>query len=239
MKKFFAGFLFIFSLFFSNASAQTPEEKAMFDAGVQFARDGRFESARNEFESLSQRASAASFNSAFLAKLRYNLGTCNFRLGDAQRAVAEFERAVKLADGNYEMALYALGMAQTELKNWSEAATAFHRALRINDRNGEAWFDLAFVYLAQNDYDSAAVAFEKSIKNKSSAAAFAHNNLGVIFALRGDLATAEKQFRIAIKKADGRLPLAEENLKFTKSRDWNAVRSSESRSSAFTRPFSY
>jgi tetratricopeptide (TPR) repeat protein len=231
MKQFLFGTFILLTTLSGYSFAQTPLEMDEFAAGVKLAQSNRFEAARGRFQSLVE---GDNYPAAFLAKLHYNLGACEFRLGETKRAVAEFGKAIELANGEYEMALYALGMAQTELKNWPEAANAFHRALRLNDRNGEAWFDLAFVYLAQDDYDSAALAFEKSIKYKSRAAAYAYNNLGVIFATRGDVESAERHFQRAIKKADGRLPIAEENLRFTKSRDRSAVWSS-----AFTRPLDY
>jgi tetratricopeptide (TPR) repeat protein len=231
MKQFLFGTFILLTTLSGYSFAQTPLEMDEFAAGVKLAQSNRFEAARGRFQSLVE---GDNYPAAFRAKLHYNLGVCEFRLGETKRAVAEFGKAIEIANGDYEMALYALGMAQTELKNWPEAANAFHRALRLNDRNGEAWFDLAFVYLELNDFDAAAVAFEKSVKNKSRASAYAYNNLGVIFATRGDAATAESYFRKAIKKAGGQMTLAEENLRFTKTRDWNAARSS-----AFTRPLDY
>jgi Flp pilus assembly protein TadD len=108
-------------------------------------------------------------------------------------------------------------MARAELKNWKAAEAAFRGALRLNKQNGEAWFDLAFVYLGQKDYQSAHTAFQKSIEHKSVAAVVGHNNIGVILAIGGDVDAAVKEFETALKKSGGKFTVAERNLQFCKS----------------------
>lgn len=153
----------------------------------------------------------------YRAKLHFNIGVCLYRLKQNEQATSEFEEAIKLAKGDYEKAFYALGMAQAELKNWEKAETAFRGALRLNKTNGETWFDLAFVYLARKDYESARKAFQKSVEYKSVAAPIGHNNLGVILALNGDIGAAVKEFETALKKTNGNFAVAERNLQFCKS----------------------
>jgi tetratricopeptide (TPR) repeat protein len=222
MRRVLFSIFVIFAAYLNHATAQTVGDRKEFERGIGLAREGRFESARNVFDDLLKAASLNEFERQFQAKLHYNLGACEFRLGEAKRAAAEFEAAIELAGGDYEKAFYALGMAYGELGNWPSAKAAFHRALLANDRNGETWFDLAFVYLELNDPDNAFVAFENAVRHKSSASAYALNNLGVISAQRGKTAAARLFFEKALAKSGGRLRLAKDNLEFTNARAFAA-----------------
>lgn len=190
-----------------NTAAQTKFEKRTFDDGVKLARDGAFAEARSKFDALAD----VKATDAFRAKVNYNRGVCAFRTGDAASAVKFYEAAVALDDG-YERAFYALGMARVALKDFANAEKAFLKALRLDDRNGETWFDLAFVFLASEKYDDAKLAFEKAVANKSKASDYAHNNLGVLHAMRGDVEAAKTEFRTAIRLSGGRAVEAKENL---------------------------
>ena len=105
-------------------------------------------------------------------------------------------------------------MAQKDLGNLKKAENAFLDALKIEKTDGEAWFDLALLYLQKQDLDAAAAAFENAIKFKSVASADARNNLGVIFALRHEFDSAEKEFEVALTLSNGKLSLARSNLQF-------------------------
>ncbi len=84
------------------------------------------------------------------------------------------------------------------MKNLDEAEKAFRQSLKLADRrNGEAWFDLAFVYVEQNKYDEAFASFQNAIKFESKAKAAGHNNLGVIYAIKGNLQMATKEIETA------------------------------------------
>ena len=84
--------------------------------------------------------------------------------------------------------------------------------------NGEAWFDLAFAHLALGDVESAAAAFERSIRHGSIDAALGHNNVGVIQAMKGEFQSAERQFEQAIALSGGHLVEAKHNLEFCRAR---------------------
>ncbi len=201
---------FIFIIFLAiSVSAQTSENKRVFDEATRAANTKDYEKAFELYQKalrLSQNESAE-----FRAKIHFNSGVCLFQLKQQTEAIEEFERSIEL-NPNYERVFYALGMAQFELKNFSEAKKAFLKSLEISRKNGETWFDLAFVYLEQKNFDAAETAFRNAIKYKTRAAPDAHNNLGVIFALRQDFASAEKYFTIAL----GKSAEAEKNLQFCK-----------------------
>jgi tetratricopeptide (TPR) repeat protein len=213
MKQIFFGVFLIVSTFVWSASAQTAAERH-YAKGVKLANAGRYEPALATFRAALGFAAGETPSEAFLARLHFNVGVCLYRLGRSSDAVGELERAIELSRGDYEKAHYALGMAETELKNWARAEKAFRAALRLNEKNGETWLDLAFVYLGARDYEAARGAFRKAIEHGSSDAALARNNLGVILALGGELAQAIREFETALKDSGGKLAVATRNLDF-------------------------
>lgn len=217
MKRIFLSIFVILTASVLSVSAQSLGTRQTFEKGISLANEGKFETALADFKKSLTLAETEDAGSDFRAKIHFNIGVCLYRLKQNAKAVGEFEEAIKLTKGDYEKAFYALGMAQAELKNWQKAETAFRGAIRLNKRNGEAWFDLAFVYLAQKDYDSAKQAFQKSVELKSVASPVGHNNLGVILAINGDINSAVREFETALKKSNGKFPVAERNLQFCKS----------------------
>ena len=206
---FFVLVIFVFSL-----AAQTPNVKKAFDAGTQDARIGQFEKAIENYRQTLLLAEIERPSDDFLARVHFNLGVCFYQLKQAEKAAAEFGEAVKLSGRTYQKAFYALAMAQKDLGNLKKAENAFRDALKIEKTDGEAWFDLALLYLQKQDFETAAAAFENAVRFKSVATADAHNNLGVIFALRHEFDSAEKEFETALMLSNGKLSLARSNLQF-------------------------
>lgn len=207
---------FVLVIFVLSLAAQTPNVKKAFDAGTQNARGGQFERAIENYRQTLLLAGIERPNDDFLARVHFNLGVCFYRLKQAEKAAAEFGEAVKLSRRTYQKAFYALAMAQKDLGNLKGAENAFRGALRIEKTDGEAWFDLALVYLQKQDFDAAFAAFENAIQFETVASAEARNNLGVIFALRRDFDSAEREFEIALMISNGKLSVARNNLQFCK-----------------------
>jgi Flp pilus assembly protein TadD len=217
MKQIFLSIFVILTALAASVSAQSAAARQTFEKGINLAREGKFETALGNFKKSLTLAEIEDTDADYRAKIHFNIGVCLYRLKQSANSVGEFKEAIKLAKGDYEKAFYALGMAEAELKNWQAAETAFRGAIRLDKQNGEAWFDLAFVYLAQKDYESAKQAFQKSVELKSIAAPIGHNNLGVILAIGGDIDSAMKEFEAALKKSNGKFAVAERNLQFCKS----------------------
>jgi Flp pilus assembly protein TadD len=205
---------FVLVIFVLSLAAQTPNVKKAFDAGTQNARGGQFETAIENYRRTLLLAGIERPNDDFLARVHFNLGVCFYRLKQAEKAAAQFSEAVKLSGRTYQKAFYALAMVQKDLGNLKKAENAFRDALKIEETDGEAWFDLALLYLQKQDFDAAFSAFENAIRFKSVASAEARNNLGVIFALRRDFDSAEKEFEKALTISDGKLNVARSNLQF-------------------------
>jgi Flp pilus assembly protein TadD len=156
-------------------------------------------------------------SAGYRARVHYNIGVCYFRLNRFDPAIDNFKAAI-LLKADYTRAHYALGMAEMRKRNSIAAVSSFKRVLKLDPENGEAWFDLGFASLGTADLETAEKAFAKSIEFASVDANLSHNNIGVILAIKGDLAGAEDEFEAAIALSNGRLTEAKRNLEFCRSK---------------------
>lgn len=206
--------LFILVIFTYSVAAQSVSTLKAFNEGTLNARSGEFEKALENYRQANLSAVSENSNDNFLAQIHFNTGVCLFRLQHTEKAVEEFDQAIKLSRGSHQKSFYALGMAHSELKNWREAERAFLKATQLKKTDGEAWFDLALVYLGMRNLQSAEEAFQNSIEYGSINRADAHNNLGVIYAVGNDLEAAMKEFEIALLDSKGASLEAQNNLQF-------------------------
>jgi Flp pilus assembly protein TadD len=210
MKQFLFGLIFISISGFATFG-QGKDFDTSFERGVTLANNGNFAEAFVEFRNAERLINGSKLTKKRLAQLHFNIGVCHFRMNKNAEAIGRFETAVQVFP-KYERAHYALGMAASELRDWQKAERAFHDALKVNKANGEAWFDLGFVYLAKGEMLKARSAFETSIELKTIDAATAHNNVGVIRALSGDRDFAERAFENAVRVSNGAYKIAAVNL---------------------------
>jgi superkiller protein 3 len=98
-----------------------------------------------------------------------------------------FKRAIELEAGNSEF-WNALGIVTTQL-NPKVAQHSFVRSLHLNERNVKAWTNLGVLYLLQQDYELAHMAFGRA---QSTDPDFAHAWLGegLVALLWGDVKEA-------------------------------------------------
>jgi Flp pilus assembly protein TadD len=218
MRKLSFLFIIVFALVLTSA-AQTVRQS--FETGTRAANDAQYEKALENYRKAILYTENEKIGDEFLARIHFNLGVCLYRLKQNAEAVSEFKRAIALSNRGYQKAFYALGMAQTDLKNWRQAADAFRAAVNLDKSDGEAWFDLGMVLVEEKDFEAAAKAFQNSIKYKSIGAADAHNNVGVIYALKGNFGSAEREFETALIVSGGKSNEARNNLRFCKSNKQN------------------
>jgi Flp pilus assembly protein TadD len=208
-------FLFLFlTIFTFSIAAQTIPVNQSFELATQLARSEQFEQAIEKYRLSLLQAENEFSNNDILARIHFNIGVCYYQSKNSVKAVAEYNEAIKQSRGTYQKAFYALGMAHSNLENWRKAEAALRKAIELKQNDGEAWFDLAFVFLREENFEQAEKAFQKSIEYKSRGAADAHNNLGVILALRHDFALAENEFQAALDESDGKSIEAKNNLRF-------------------------
>ncbi len=218
--RFFAWSIFILCLFAFKIQAQTEIAIQAFEAGVIAAENKQHDRAVQHFErALEKSKFSTELPNEFLARINYNAGVCLYRLNRSSEAIEFLTRAVSQAENKYPKASRALAMAHAALGDWQAAEQWFAHVVRLDKRDAESWFDLAQIRLAQNDFSRAADGFQKAIRYKNVDRATAHNNLGVIAALAGDWATAEKQFETALAQSNGKLPEAIRNLNVCRAPD--------------------
>ena len=220
MRILFLVLLLVFT-FQSDLRAQSKAAKSAFENGVNAARAEKFDEALQHFQNLlANEKNSNDLPKKFRAQVNYNIGVCLYRLNRPREAISFVREAVRLGDRKYRNAYYLLGMTNIELQDWQAAENAFRAAIGLqNGDDGESWFDLGRVYLREQNFIEAADAFENAVRYKSVDLATAYNNIGVIAAFGGDWTKAERQFEKALDASDGKLPEAENNLKFCRSQN--------------------
>jgi tetratricopeptide (TPR) repeat protein len=170
MKKLFLTVLFTVILQI-GVFAQADE----FQKGINLAKSDDFQNALVKF----QTSLKPDLSDKKLSQIHYNIGVCFYRLNQANKAVASFEKSVELFP-NYEKAYYGLAMAQVDLKDFVNAEANFLKAINLNKTNGETWFDLALVLREQEKFPQAINAFKNAVKFNSISESTAKNNLELL-----------------------------------------------------------
>ncbi|KAF2144377.1 uncharacterized protein K452DRAFT_266137 [Aplosporella prunicola CBS 121167] len=110
-----------------------------------------------------------------------------------------FKRAIELEAGNFEF-WNALGIVTTQL-NPKVAQHALVRSLHLNERNVKAWVNLGTLYLLQNDYELAHMAFARA-QSTDPDYPQAWLGEGLIALLLGDAKEALSHFTHAFEISD-------------------------------------
>jgi tetratricopeptide (TPR) repeat protein len=180
-------FLFILVLVFTISAQDN------FSEATRLASKGEYTKALESYRAAQKDAKTPEA----AAQVHYNIGVCLYQLERPVEALPELNEAINLRGGKYQRAWYALGMAEATLDHPAEAKMAFTRAVELDKKDAEAWFDLGLVLIAQKDFPAARAAFENAVEFKSVSTADAHNNIGVILALNGEVAAAIRKFEIS------------------------------------------
>ncbi|KAI8322831.1 TPR-like protein [Martensiomyces pterosporus] len=95
------------------------------------------------------------------------LGAYHYAHKDYEKAVEYYQLALKL-NPLFDRSWYILGCAAINTKNWKVAAEAFQRVVNIDSENGEAWNNLASIYMRSGDgkKDRAWYALREALKSK-------------------------------------------------------------------------
>jgi protein O-GlcNAc transferase len=127
----------------------------------------------------------------------FRSGLLELQEGRPEAALRRIEQAIEAAP---EQIRYPLGLGETlaALGRWSEAATAYRRALAADAACGDAHFALGRALLQQADYRAAIDSFRVAVQLRPSFAE-AFNNLGNCAQALGDAVQAESAYRRAIE----------------------------------------
>jgi tetratricopeptide (TPR) repeat protein len=117
-----------------------------------------------------------------------------------------------------------LGFCYTQLLRWEDAIEAFKKILKNDDET--AWTFLGYAYAGADQYEEAALTYQKGLKTNPKSSAL-HYNLGVIYLIQGKKDHAPAKYRI-LKKLDKDAAkmlkdMINEKIKANKSRLWIVV----------------
>jgi len=125
-----------------------------------------------------------------------NLGFTYERAGDTEKALREFEIAVRLQPDNFR-ALANLGVAYAKLGFYNKSVIALEKSIEINKYH-KTYDKLGLVYDELNIEEESIKSFKEAI-NLNQRYAKAHNDLGIVYGKTGEFNLALEQFNEAIK----------------------------------------
>jgi Flp pilus assembly protein TadD len=120
-----------------------------------------------------------------------------FKEHNPRAAIEEFKHAAKL-DPWYGQAYMLLGVAQMQLRQWSDAQWAFEEAAKVEPGNPKAYLGVGSASNEQHQYVAAQKALEHSL-DLNPESAEAHYELGRTLAASGKWDTAAPHVRRAIE----------------------------------------
>ncbi len=121
--------------------------------------------------------------------------------GQADRAIAEYQKALELNPGSYE-AHTSLGVALAGHGQTDEAMAHYRKALEINPNYAKANNNLGVALAARREFDEAIKHYQKALANEPDYAE-AHYNLGLALGRRGQFDEAIPHYRKAIEIKPG------------------------------------
>ena len=146
-------------------AAQSTDALQAFDSAVADSRSGDHAAALDKFEKTLSIIERDEASDTFFAKVHYNAGVSLYHLDRAFESAAHLEKALTYAKGRHAKSFYVLGLIGLESNDLDLAEKSLRTAALLDNRNGDAWYDLSRVYAALNEPAKARRAFQKAVKN--------------------------------------------------------------------------
>src|SRR6516162_10540792 len=102
-------------------------------------------------------------NQRDLASAYYNRGLAYGHKGDFDRAIRDFDQAIKI-NPNYVEALYSRGLTYSNKGLWDRAIQDYDEAIKLNPNYVRAISNRGSAYLAKRQYDRAIQDYDQAIK---------------------------------------------------------------------------
>lgn len=131
-----------------------------------------------------------------LAKAYSNRGAAYGIMGDYDRAIADFTRAIGLSPEDADT-YNNRGNVYSIMGDYDRAVADFTEAIRLNPQNANAYGYRGHAHRARRDYDSAIADFGEVIRLAPQSAR-AYNNRGAAYGIKGDHDPAVADFTEAI-----------------------------------------
>lgn len=129
----------------------------------------------------------------------FGLGMAYYRNGQADKAIAQLERATDMDKTNSD-ALFELGQIYVEEGDFSKAEEQYLQILAENPKDAETWYELGFVYsLSPEFYQDAEYCFYEAERNDPDDP-YASYELSRLLALQDDVDGALEKLEDAFKK---------------------------------------
>jgi tetratricopeptide (TPR) repeat protein len=139
-----------------------------------------------------------------LADLTEARGSIYYRIGNYQRALADYDSAIRLGM-NESSSFYNRALVYEQFKDYRRAVHDYDAAIRLQDDNADAHLNRGLILLDVNKLNQAIADFTRVLElrpNDTDALA----NRGIAYAWKNDKARAERDFAI-VRKADPSNPV--------------------------------
>lgn len=139
-----------------------------------------------------------------LADLTEARGAAYYRIGNYQRALADYNSAIHLGTKE-SSSFYNRALVYENFGDYRRAVSDYDEAIRLQDDNADAHLNRGVILLNANKLDQAIVDFTRVLElrpNDTDALA----NRGIAYAWKNDKAQAERDFAI-VRKADPSNPV--------------------------------
>ncbi len=153
-------------------------------------------------------------------------GAAKFGLGNAEGAIADFEKGLKLADGISDETYLMLGTVKLTVGDYENAITHFDKAIRLTPKFVGAYHARAFAKFKLNDYESAIIDLDKTIEIDPTDAslyksrAIIKTAFGESEAKQGKTKTARHLYEQAIEELTHAINIDTESHSFYGDRGW-------------------
>ncbi|MFA5293560.1 MAG: tetratricopeptide repeat protein [Phycisphaerae bacterium] len=172
--------------YYTDAMRLAPNDAAIYNhIAVIFIQQGRLDDAIAVYRK------GLEYNTNNPAVLHTGLGTLLFRQGKAEEAIKELQEGVKFKPD--ATTFNNLGVALASVGRLNEAIVCHKKAIGLNPKNAEAYYDLGNIMLATSKFDQAADEYSRALQIKPEYAK-AHSNLAIVFAQQGKLDEAIEHF---------------------------------------------
>ena len=140
----------------------------------------------------------------------YNLGCYLYEAGRAEQAIRVLSQAVRM-DPEHADAWHNLGLSHLLLNRVQEAVPLLRRAVRLNPELSNAIANLAVALIRAGQPGEAILILERNIE-RFAAWPEVHLNLGIAYAITGNLATAQRQLAVLDHLAPHLTPALRANI---------------------------
>jgi arylsulfatase A-like enzyme/Flp pilus assembly protein TadD len=178
----------------TSTDASLPDPKDRIQT-YELISDAIAESQHGEYQSSTEKLSAALKIDPASVPVHYLLGLNYYRLREFQKAVDEFQRVLQLSP-DYELAVFNLGLAYARTGDFDRAIQALKRALELDGTNFSAAYNLGAAYLRKEMVPEATAAFRQALHINPDYAA-AHRALGELLLYQGQIDESIAELRRA------------------------------------------